>query len=204
RRLLIAAFASLLAVPVIAPAAAQGTTKYRYWQDLSASGPFPGRISLAIAYEDRHGNGKFTPRYAAAYQLLTKVSCNPGGETDFGFGGNAASKYAYFAPAITNGRFDHRFENQFENPQLAPWKGDLNGTVLKRLKRGNRVIRTARVNGTFEVEDWDPYGLAGVRENCTSFGSYYSATPCKRWRSKRDRPRWYRKWKVPICSMDPW
>jgi hypothetical protein len=168
------------------------------------TGPFPGQISLAIAYEDRHGNGKFTPRYAAAYQLRVQVSCNPGGETDFGIGGNAYAKYAYFAPAITNGRFDHRFEDQFENPQRAPWKGDLNGTVLKRLKRGNRVTRTARVNGTFEVEDWDPIYPPGTAfQNCTSFGSY-SATPCKRWRSKRDRPRWYTEWKVPICSMDPW
>jgi hypothetical protein len=106
--------ASLVALVMAAPAAAQGPTKYRYWQDLSVIGPFRGQISLAIAYEDRHGNGKLTPRYAAAYQLRVQVSCNPGGETDFGIGGNAYAKYAYFAPAITNGRFDHRFEDQFE------------------------------------------------------------------------------------------
>jgi hypothetical protein len=204
RRPLIAAFASLLALAMIAPAAAQGMTKYRYWQDLSVSGPFRGQISLAIAYKDRHGNRKFTPRYAAAYQLRTQVSCSPGGETNFGFGGSAANKYGYFKKALTNGRFSHRFENQFENPPQAPWKGDLNGRVLKRLKRADRVIRTARVNGAFDVEDWDPYGLAGVSENCTSFGSHYAATPCKRWRSKRNRPRWYREWKAPVCSVDPW
>jgi hypothetical protein len=203
RRVRVTVFASLLALAVLAPAAAQGTTKYRYWQDLSVSGPFAGQISLAVAYEDRHGNGKFTPRFAAAYQLRAQVSCNPGGETDFGTGGNAYAKYSYFKEGLTNGRFDHRFEDQFPSPQVAPLKGDLNGTVLKRVKRGNRVTRTARVNGAFDVEDWDPYGLAGVRENCISFGSY-SATPCKRRRSKRDRPRWYREWKVPICSVDPW
>ena len=62
-------------------------------------------------------------------------------------------------------------------PALAPWKGGLSGTVLKRLKRGGRVTRTARVDGTFDVEDWDPYWPGGAQDNCTSPASSYSATP---------------------------
>lgn len=192
RRLLITAFASLLAVAVIAPAAAQGATKYRYWQDLSVKGPFPGQIVLAIAYEDKQGNGKFKPRFADSYNLETQGNCDPGGETVLHLGGNAFSKYNYFKQPLAKARFTHRFEDQAEQPDLSALKGDLNGTVLKKQKHGKRVTRTARVNGKFDVEG-----------NCISSGSY-SATQCKRWRSKRDRPRWYTEWKAPICSVDPW
>jgi hypothetical protein len=200
RRALIVVVASLVSLVVVAPAAAQGPTKYRYWQDLSVTGPFPGQIVLTVAYEDRDGNGKFKAQRVASYHLRVQVSCNPGGVSALEARGNEASKYSYFSEALVNGRFAHRFEDEVE-PQVATERGDLNGTLLKRLKRGNQVTRTARVNGAFDVEDWDP--VPGVRENCISFGSY-SATPCKRWRPQRDRPRWYREWKAPICSIDPW
>ena len=192
KRALTVVFASLLAVAVIAPTAAQGTTKYRYWQDLSVSGPFPGQINLAIAYEDKNGNGKFKPRYAVSYNLQAQASCDPGGATELQLGGNKFSKYNYFVAALSKGRFAHRFEDQAEQPELSALKGDLNGTVLKKQKRGKRVTRTARVNGAFDVEG-----------NCISSGSY-SATQCKRGRQKNDRPRWYREWKAPVCSGDPW
>lgn len=192
RRVLITVFASLLALAVIAPAAAQGTTKYRYWQDLSVSGPFAGHINLAIAYEDKNGNGKFKPRFAVSYNLQVQGSCDPGGATELNFSGNAFSKYNYFNKSLQKGRFAHRFEDQAEQPELAARKGDLNGTVLKKQKQGKRVTRTARVNGAFDVEG-----------NCISSGSY-SATQCKRGRPKNDRPRWWREWKAPICSEDPW
>jgi hypothetical protein len=39
--------ASLIALVMVAPAAAQGQTKYRCWQDLSVSGPLPGQIVLS-------------------------------------------------------------------------------------------------------------------------------------------------------------
>jgi hypothetical protein len=177
---------------VIAPAAAQGTTKYRYWQDRSVSGSFPGRIVLAIAYEDRNGNGKFKPRSAASYNLDVRAGCDPGGATELHLGGNAFSKYGYFNAELTNGRFAHRFENETEQPELSPLKGYLKGTVLKKVKRGKRVKRPARVKGKFNI--------AG---DCTSSGSY-SATQCKRWRPKNNWPRWYREWKAPVCSKDPW
>jgi hypothetical protein len=191
-----------LAVPTAQATRFDPHARNRYFQDLSVTGPFPGRIVIGVLYrENRHG--EFTPREAVAYSLQVGVSCNPGGEALFDAGGDAASKYAYFHQRLTNGRFSHRFENQFENPALAPVKGDLSGRVLKRLKRRGRVTRTARVNGTFNVEDWDPYGQAGVQENCSS--ASYSATPCKVWMSSRapHYDRWKR-WKVPVCYLNPY
>ena len=84
----------------------------------------------------------------------------------------------------------HRFGS--EQPESSTLEGDLNGTVLKKQKQGKRVTRTARVNGAFDVEDWDLD--PGVTENCISSASY-SATQCKRGRQKDDRPRWYREWR---------
>lgn len=79
-------------------------------------------------------------------------------------------------------------------------KGDLSGLVAQPLKRDTLPMRTAQVNGAFDVEDFDPN--PGVLENCVSNGSY-SATPCKRKRSKREPwPGWYREWEVPVCSVD--
>jgi len=199
KRLLIAAFASLLAAAVMAPGTAQSATKYRYWQDLSISGPYAGQVSVTIAYEDKRGNRKFRPRYAAAYQLQAATSCGASAG-DVETGGNAYSKYSYFMGPLINGRFTHRFENQFEQPAAAPIKGDLTGRVLPRVKKAGRVVRAARVDGAFDVEHWN---ASVASQNCVSSGRY-SATPCKRWRSKRDRPRWYNEWKVPICSVDPW
>ena len=189
KRALTVVFASLLAVAVIAPTAAQGTTKYRYWQDLSVSGPFPGQINLAIAYEDKNGNGKFKPRSAVSYNLQVQASCNPGGEIELQLGGNAFAKYNYFVAAVRKGRFAHRFGS--EQPESSTLEGDLNGTVLKKQKQGKRVTRKARVNGAFDFEG-----------TCISSGSY-SATQCKsRKEPKRDWPRWFREWKAPVCKGD--
>lgn len=178
-------------------------TRYRYFQDLSVTGQFPGRIIFGVLYEENR-NGEFTPREVVSYHLQDGASCNPGGATDFGIGGNAFAKYSYFAVTLTNGRFSHRFGSELPEAQVSSLKGDLSGTVLKRLKRGGGVTRTARVDGTFNVEDWDPWGLTGVLENCTSSGSY-SATTCKRRMSPRapNYSRWKR-WKVPVCYQDPW
>ncbi|MGA8217174.1 MAG: hypothetical protein WB771_01290 [Solirubrobacterales bacterium] len=198
KRALIIVFASLLAVVAIGPAAAQGRTKYHYWQDLSVSGPFPGQIFLTVAYRDRHGNGKFTPRYAAAYRLRTGVSCTTGDPGDLLISGNEFNKYGYFRAKLSHGRFTHRFENQAEQPQASVLKGVLNGKVLKQHRRGNRVTRTARVSGAFNVEDWDP---APGTTNCTTSGSY-SATSCKRWMSSR-APKYshWKRQKAPVCRQ---
>ena len=178
-------------------------TRYRYFQDLTVTGAHTGRVVFAVLFEQNR-KGNFTPREMVSYNLRTQVSCNPGGVSELGIGGNAFAKYSYFMESLTNGHWAHRFEDQFENAQAAPLKGDLSGTVLKRLKRGGRVTRTARVDGAFDIQDWDPYGLTGVQENCVSSGSY-SATPCKRRMSPRapNYSRWKR-WKMPVCHQDPW
>lgn len=194
--------ASGLAVPT-----AQGArldpqhTRYRYFQDLSLSGQFPGRIIFGAVYRE-NSHGVFTPRALVSYHLETQVSCNPAGDSAFSIGGNAESKYGYFYATLTNGHYSHRFGSEL--PESASIEGRIDGTVLKRLKRGGRVIRTARVDGTFNVDDWNPFGATGVRENCTTTGSY-SATPCKRRMSPRapNFDRWKR-WKVPVCYQDPW
>jgi hypothetical protein len=208
RRMLTIALASLIGGALLAPAA-QGArsdpqhSRYRYFQDLSVTGQHPAQIAFGLLYK-KNRSGEFTPRKIVGYNLHTTLSCNPGSQVQGGVGGNGFSKYAYFSQKLTKGRFATRFEYLFESPQFAPWKGDLHGKVLKRLKRGGRVIRTARVNGSFDVQDYDPYGLTGVQENCIASGSY-SAKTCKRWMSRRapNYRRWKR-WKVPVCSLVPW
>jgi hypothetical protein len=71
--------------------------------------------------------------------------------------------YAPFKQRLKKGRFATRFEAQLD-PLRRPPMGDLNGRVTLK-----------SVNGSFNVEDWDPN--PGARENCISSGSY-SATPC--------------------------
>lgn len=197
---LVAVAAAALAVPTAQAARVDPHhTRYRYFQDLSVTGSFPGQIFFTVLYRENR-NGEFTPRDVMSYRLQVGVSCNPGGQSGLEFSGNAFNKYGYFREVLSaDGRFAHRFEDQAETPQSSLIRGDLEGQVLKRLKRGGRVKRTARVNGTFNVENWDPYGLTGVVENCMSFGSY-SATPCKAWMSPRapNYSRWKR-WKVPVC-----
>lgn len=176
-------------------------TRYRYFEDLGVTGLLPGRIVFGVLYQENH-RGEFTPRKALGYNLVGTFTCTPGGVSVFGIGGNAFSKYGYFDETLTNGHFDHTLGSELPDPSSI--KGDLSGTVLKRLKRGGRIVRTARVNGTFNVEAWDPFGRTPVHENCTSADSY-SATPCKRRMSSRapNFSRWKR-WKVPICQHLPW
>jgi hypothetical protein len=202
------AVVSLLGAALLAPAAQASRpdpqhTRYRYFQDRSTTGANPGQIFFGLLYKQNR-KGEFTPREILGYSLHTPVTCNPGGPSDLSFGGNGFSKYTYFRQTLTNGQFATRFENLFESPQTAPVKGDLHGTVLKRLKQGGRVTRTARVHGSFDVQDYDPYGLTGVQENCIAAGSY-SATTCKRRMSPRapNYDRW-RRWNVPVCSQTPW
>ena len=191
----------VLAVPAAQATRSEPPVRYRFFQDLSVTGPFPGRILFGVRFEqNRHG--EFTPRVAVGYGLQTGVSCNPGGSSLFSIGGNAFSKYGSFSEVLTNGHFSHEFGSELPNPSLI--KGDLIGTVLKRLKRGGRVVRTARVDGTFNVEDWDPGGPTGAQQNCTTSGSY-SASTCKAPR-KPGAPnfsRWKR-WKVPKCFGSLW
>jgi hypothetical protein len=199
---LVSLIGGALAVPAAQATRFDPHARYRFFQDRSVPSTLPGQILFGVLFkQNRHG--EFTPREADGYDLQVGVSCNPGGISAFGIGGNAFSKYAYFSAVLTNGHFSHAFGSEL--PEGASIKGDLSGTVLKRLKRGGRVVRTARVDGTFNLEDWDPFGLTGVQENCTSSGSY-SASTCKpRWMSPRSPhyDRWKR-WKVPKCFGSVW
>jgi hypothetical protein len=154
---------SVLAVAVIAPAA-QGRQKERYFQDLNVTGPFPGQVFLTVIYQDSHGNGKFTPRWAIAYSVEAQVSCNPGGMSAFSITKSEDNPYARFKQRLKKGRFATAFEARLD-PQRRPPIGVLNGRVTPKRK----------VNGSFNVEDWDPN--PGGRENCISSGSFH-ATPC--------------------------
>ena len=181
-------------------------TRYRFFQDLSVTSPLPGRILFGVLFkQNRHG--EFTPREVAGYSLQVGASCNLGGDSFLGIGGNAFSKYTYFSEALTNGRFSHTFGSELPDTQVPSVIGGLSGTVLKRLKRGGRLVRVARVdgtfNGTFNVED--PFGLAGVQENCTSSGSY-SASTCKPRSMSSRSPKFsqWRRWNVPKCFGYVW
>ena len=193
---------SALAVPTAQATRSDPPVRYRFFQDLGVTSAFPGRILFGVRFEqNRHG--EFTPRVAVGYRLQVGVSCNPGGNSLFSIGANGFSKYGYFSEVLTNGHFSHAFGSELPDPSLI--KGDLIGTVLKRLKRGGRVVRTARVDGTFNVEDWDPFGLTGVQDNCTSSGSY-SASTCKTPRMSPQSPHYdrWKRWKVPKCFGTLW
>lgn len=182
RRALTIAALSVLAVAMIAPAA-QGKRTVRLFQDLDLTGSLPGQIFLTVVYQDRHGHGKLRPRWAG-YILQTQVSCNPGGLSNLIVLKSAANADVQFKARLKKGRFATRLESGV-NPQLAPARGDLTGKVSKgRVGKG-------RVNGAFNVEDWDPN--PGARENCVASGSF-SATPCK-----SGDPR-FSHLDVPICQ----
>jgi hypothetical protein len=182
RRALTVVALSVLAVAMIAPAA-QGKRTVRLFQDLDLTGSLPGDIFLTVIYQDRHGNGKFSPRWVG-YDLEQQVSCNPGGLSELILLRGAADPDVQGKLRIKKGRFATRFESGV-SPQLAPPHGDLTGKVSKgRVGKG-------RVNGAFNVEDWDPN--PGARENCVASGSL-SATPCK-----SGDPR-FSHLDVPICD----
>jgi hypothetical protein len=193
----IAICAALLAVAAIAPAGAESATKVRAFQDLSLDGGSPGEFFVNVQFKDRNGNHRFTPRYAVGYRLQAALSCTPGGRSSLEIAGNAYAKYAYFKEKLSRGEFTHPFGSEL--PESTSLRGDLSGRVPEPLRRNGLPKHEARVDGAFGVDDWDP--TPGVRENCVTSGSY-SATPCKRKRAKRDQPRWYREWDVPVCSVD--
>jgi hypothetical protein len=176
RRAVTAVALSALAVAVIAPAA-QGRQKERYFQDLNVTGPFPGHVFLTVIYQDSNGNGKFRPRSLVAYSVEAQVSCNPGGQSDFSISKSKDNPIVPFKQRLKKGRFATTFEARVD-PQLIPPIGDLNG----------RVTRKGRVNGAFNVVDWDPN--PGARENCISSGSFH-ATPC-------GDPK-FKNLKIPLC-----
>ena len=161
KRALTAAALSVLLMALLSPAA-QGKQKQRQFQDLTVTGSFPAQIYFTVIFKDNHGNRKFKPRWITGYALQTQVSCNPGGLSHLFIAENEDSTVAHFKQRLKKGRFATRFEAELD-PQLRPPIGDLSG----------RVTHTA-VNGTFNVQDWDPN--PGGRANCIASGSF-SAGP---------------------------
>jgi hypothetical protein len=161
KRALTAAALSVLAMALLSPVA-QGKQKQRQFQDLTVAGSLPAQIFFTVVFQDKHGNGKFKPRWIIGYALQTQVSCNPGGLSNLFLAKSKDSHVAHFKQRLRKGRFATRFEAELD-PQLRPPTGDLSG----------RVTHTA-VNGTFNVQDWDPN--PGVRANCIASGSF-SAGP---------------------------
>jgi hypothetical protein len=180
RRAITVVVIATLAVAVIAPAA-EGRRKERYFQDLSVTGPLPSRAFFTVIYRDSRGNGKFKPRTVIAYSVEAQVSCNPGGISDLSITKSSDNPFAPFKQTLKKGRFATRFEAQLD-PQRRPPIGDLNGNV-----------KSNKVNGSFNISDWDPN--PGARENCIASGSF-SATPC-------GDPKFVARLKIPLCERIP-
>ena len=208
RRLLSIALALLIGVALAVPVA-QATradpqhTRYRFFQDLSVTSPLPGRILFGVLFkQNRHG--EFTPREVDGYALQVGVSCNPGSDSFLDIGGNAFSKYRYFSEALTNGRFSHTFGSELPDPgSFRHRRFERHGPEAAEARGTGRAL--ARADGTFNVEDWDPFGPTGAQENCTSSGSY-SASTCKPRSMSPRSPKFsqWRRWQVPKCFGYVW
>jgi hypothetical protein len=153
---------------------------------------------LCASVIDKHGHRKFTPRAAVSYRFETPVRCATGDPGELRFSGNEFNMYGYFFEPLRNGLFSHKFEDQFEQPPTAPLEGYVKGNGKTRRKRGGRVVRSPRINGSIHVTDWDP--APGIAD-CTTT-EFYSATPCKR-RISPKAPK-YDRWKsrkMPVCKQ---
>jgi hypothetical protein len=192
KRLLIAVFASLLGVALIAPAA-HGATKVRHLTlDGTAAGgppgPTQGSVELGIDYlvEHRNGHKRLVPQGVTSFAFLTvPVSCDqvagPFGsfEPGPGFGGVPAIK-------ITQKRFSYRY--------TATWGDAIQATVQlagqkmwqERTKWRGREPKPPgkkffwkRASGTLNVIDYD-YLAPGGPTNCTTSGPRsWSAHQCR-------------------------
>ena len=159
RRLLIAAFASLLAVALIAPSA-QAATRYRYFQDHALDAGHAS-ISIIVAYKDNHGNRKFTPRWVL-YDSLVPTSCQVGGNPLIGGSSAGLTK-------LKKGKFAYKYWVPVRSPTNDAHSA---GKVTAKVIKG-----TKRVDGTVRVTEYtQPPGYV----DCTSGGAIpYIATPCR-------------------------
>ena len=170
RRLLIAVFASLLGVALIA-SAAQAKTQERYFQDLDPSDHshvFHSQVFITVDFKDRHGNKRFTPRSIAYYHFATQAICTlptPAALPGLDFHGPGE-------PALTvtkgKGKFYYDLANSAGSGQSIT--GYLRGKVIKTSKR-------FRVDGSLDVQDFD---VPPTVLNCATPGVItYAATPCR-------------------------
>lgn len=199
RRLLIAVFASSLALALIAPTA-QGVAKVRHLTlDGQLAGQRAGIVLLGIDYLVKHKNGheRLIPRRVTSFSYLyVPVSCDLGpGIADFeshDFGGAAPVK-------ITKKRFAFR--------DTAPW-GDIQSTIQvnghkmwqgttgwggRKPKPWLKKYPWKRASGTLNILDFD-WPAAGY-VNCTTNGPRsWTAHQCH----ERESDPAY----LPMCPVD--
>ena len=163
RRLLIAIFASLLSMALIAPGA-QAASRIRYFQDLSGSDG-QSQIDFSVGYMDRHGNKRFTPR-TISYSFVVPVSCVVGGNPSIdGLSGTGPPV------KLRKGKFAHAYSHWGPSP-IPSHPGTSTGYV-----KGKLIKKTKRVDGSINVQD---YESPPTFMNCASVGAIsFSATPCR-------------------------
>ena len=163
KRLLIAIFASLLGLVLIAPGA-QAASRVRYFQDLSGSDG-QSQIGLSVGYLDKHGNKRFTPR-TISYSFVVPVSCVVGGNQSIdGLSGTGPPV------KLRKGKFTHAYSHSGPSViQSNP--GTSTGYV-----KGKLIKKTKRVDGSINIQD---YESPPTFMNCASVGAIsFSATPCR-------------------------
>ncbi len=185
RRVLIAGFASLLALALIAPAA-QGATQLRQVQvDLPASPqttpPTPGgTLTLDFVFKNTRGNKKkFTPRQLTRIDISkVPLSCynapvNPTGTSQLLLTTTLQTKIKLKKKAPVNpakskpGRYNFNFSYSFPafTGNFPTFTGTLTGTIDK--PNGAAKPRFPRSQGTLIIEDIDsPPG----QWNCSTDG----------------------------------
>ncbi len=184
RRLLIAVFASLLAVAPIAPAAHAQIRSLTLDGDL-AGGPRNGEVRLGIDYRVTHRNGheRLIPKRVTSFDyLFVPVSCHQGtsvASLDVGAIGSPGAKLT---------------KKRFSNTYTATWAGVIQSTfhfVGQKLWQGRTKWRGQkpkppgkkffwkRASGILNIIDWDDL-RPGSFTNCTTNGPRsWSAHQCR-------------------------
>ena len=174
RRSLTIAFASLLVLALIAPAAG-AATQIRHFQDRGVNGdndPHGGEIGLDVIYKNKTAKGKFTPRSVKLYEIeVLPITCETGG--------SPGSTFVAFGPGapikLAKAKFNYEFAADFDAG------GGISGKAIKTKER---------IQGKINVFDANPGG--GVT-GCTTDGPRtYDATPCRT--ANEDL-------KLPVCRV---
>jgi hypothetical protein len=162
RRLLIAIFAWLLGVALIAPSA-QAATRYRYFQDHALDAGHAS-IWMIVAYKDTHGNRKFTPRWVL-FNFRAPTSCQVGGNPLIGGSSPGYTRVT----KLNKGKLTYKYWVPVRSPTNdAHSAGKVTVKVIKKTKR---------VEGTVRVTE---YTQPPTYVNCTSGDAIpYFATPCR-------------------------
>jgi hypothetical protein len=156
------ALTSLIAVSLTVPTA-QAATRYRYFQDHALDAGHAS-IWMIVAYKDRHGDGKFTPRWVL-YNFRVPTSCQVGGNPLIG----GSSPGFVEDTKLRKGKLTYKYWVPVRSPTNdAHSAGKVTARVIKRTKRVDGKVRV--------TEYTQPPGYV----DCTSGGAIpYFATPCR-------------------------